>query len=82
VTDDNPFGEAIALITLAHMPDPEWDKQKAAVAATGAHYGGNKRWILELTLTDRPVETLNALFAIAREYGTEIRLISRNDPAD
>lgn len=76
----SPQREALLVITNAPMSEPRFTEQKDAVKATGAQYQkATHRWTLEIDLDNLPVKTINTLFTIAREYGTEVKLIAFQD---
>lgn len=64
------------------MEGPRWGEQKDAVAATGASYDQPTRtWYLWVDLDDLPIDKINALFAIARKYGTIVTFSIPDEPA-
>lgn len=70
-----PLFNAKFVIINADIEGPRWKNQKEAVKATGAAYDEpHRRWILWFNLENPPVDRINTLFGLAREYGTIVHL--------
>ncbi|GAB2972683.1 hypothetical protein [Saccharothrix stipae] len=71
-----PLPNAKFVIVNADIEGPRWREQKEAVKATGAAYDEpHRQWTLWFNLGDPPIDRINALFTLAREYGTIVRLV-------
>ena len=71
-----PLPNAKFVIANADIEGTRWREQKEAVKATGAAYDEQyRKWILWFNLDDPPIDKINTLFTLAREYGTIVRLV-------
>lgn len=76
--------QAFLIATNAKHPEPRFTEQKEAVKATGATFSSSaRRWLYEIEDLANPspedINAINALFAAAKEYGTDVKFVAAKD---